>query len=469
MKRLKYLILTCAIIALSACDDTTSNLGTSLTDANDHLEIVTDSFEVTTRSIKVDSVLSRSTIGYLGKIRDPETGAYITGDFMTQFYTFEDYTFPTKDKILSRIGDEVVADSCEINLFFNEDSYGDSLATMKLTMYEMAKPMEESGIYYSNFDPISEDYIRLENGIAKEKTYTLTDLSVGESDRPTGTARFISVKLNDPYTSIDGKTYNNFGTYMIDKYFEDANNYKNSYVLAHKVLPGFYFKNTNGLGVMGNVYMSQLHVYFTYLYDGESVVGTAAFSGTEEVLQTTNITNDDESVDRMVGDQTCTYLKTPAGIFTEVTLPIDDIIIGHQNDTINTAKVAFKRINNKVTNDFALGPPTTLLMVPKYRMHSFFENHEVVDNKTTFTSVFDSGSNRYLFNNITGLVRDLYSRKGQIEDWNKVVLIPVVLTINNQGEITKVIHDMSIRSTKLVGGDDATEPIKISVIYSKFK
>ena len=84
-------ILFTASLTLIACDDTTNELGMSLTDKMDHLNISTDTFEVTTRSIQADSVLSRNTTGYLGKVRDPETKDYITGNYMTQFHILDNY------------------------------------------------------------------------------------------------------------------------------------------------------------------------------------------------------------------------------------------------------------------------------------------------------------------------------------------------------------------------------------------
>ena len=54
-------------------------------------------------------------------------------------------------------------------------------------------------------------------------------------------------------------------------------------------------------------------------------------------------------------------------------------------------------------------------------------------------------------------------------NWNKVVLIPVTLTVNSLSAIVRVSHDMSLTSTRLVGGSqNPYDPIKISVIYSKF-
>ena len=59
------------------------------------------------------------------------------------------------------------------------------------------------------------------------------------------------------------------------------------------------------------------------------------------------------------------------------------------------------------------------------------------------------------------------------EDWNKVVIIPVTASYNTSGstvELISVNHDMSMSTTRLVGGSDSKYgDIEISVIYSKFK
>ena len=54
-------------------------------------------------------------------------------------------------------------------------------------------------------------------------------------------------------------------------------------------------------------------------------------------------------------------------------------------------------------------------------------------------------------------------------DWDKVVIIPVTITTNSSGQIVKVVHDMGLTSTRLIGGsENAYKPIRVSVIYSKF-
>ena len=480
MKTIIYTVIAImSCITIASCDDTTDSIGNSLTDNMDMLKVTTDTFNVATRSIVADSVLSRSTTGYLGKIRDIETGNYITGDFMAQFSTLENYKLPEKDSIVSLQDGEVIADSCSIRLFYT-DYYGDSSATMNITAYEMNEPMKEGVKYYSNFDPIAEGLIR-NDGMKVNKTYTLTDLSISDEDRADESSYTpnIKINLNKPYTDKNGVTYNNYGTYIMRMYYEDPDRFKNSYNFIHEVCPGFYFKTNDGIGSMAYITVSQLNIYFRYLNDS-TYVGTTSFSATEEVLQTTNISNDKQNIADLANDNTCTYLKTPAGIFTEITLPVDEITENHSNDTINTAKISLTRINNNTHDEYSLSAPSTLLMIPKDSLYTFFENGDNVDYKKSFIATYSSSTNQYTFNNISGMITYMadIKKKGLAEnsnwlnehpDWNRVVVIPVSVTTNSSSQIVKIVHDMSLTSTKLVGGsENPYEPIKINVIYSKF-
>lgn len=479
-------ILAASTLFFASCDDSTSGIGASLIDNMDKLNIQTDTFEVTTRSIAADSVLNRSTTGYIGKVKDPQTGAYVTGDFMTQFHLTEGYSLPDKDSIRSLDSEgNIVADSVDIRLYF-EEHFGDSLATMKLTAYEMGKPMEENSIYYTNFDPIKEGYIR-QDGIKKDKVYALYDYNISDSLRTSSDFMpYIRIKLNEPYTDAEGNTYNNYGTYILRKYYKNPKDFKDAYAFIHNVVPGFFFKTKSGLGSMGYITASQLNVFYRYntLINSTTTSSTdtsyvktvkyyTSFPGTEEVLQTTTISNSKNTMKRLVDVDTCTYIKSPAGIFTEMTLPIDQILSGHERDTLNTAKVSLARINNATHDENNLDIPGTLLMIPKSDMYSFFENSRIVDYKTSFVASYNSSYNNYTFNNISNLVKNIAQTADRSNpDWNKVVIIPVTITYNtnsSSSEMVKVTHTMALTSTRLIGGDNNPYgPIKLSVIYAKF-
>lgn len=495
---MKSKLITCIFLALAvnvfvACDDNTDAIGSSLINNFDKLNVQTDTFNLSTRSIVADSVLSRNSTGYVGRVKDPQTGAYVTGDFMAQFHVLEDFIFPEKDSImsLSPTG-EIQADSCELRLYYS-GYYGDSLATMKMTAYELDRPMEEDKVYYSNFNPEKEGYIR-RGGLAKSKVYTLYDVNVDDDTRSNSSyMENIHIKLDAPYKDNAGKQYSNYGSYVMQKYYEKPENFKDAYAFIHNVVPGFYFKNQGGLGSMGYITISQLNVYFKYkgwvtekdttYVNGKMVLTekqvlrtlarVASFAGTEEVLQTTNISNDKDGVKKLAADNTCTYLKTPAGIFTEMELPIDDILRNHENDSINSAKVVLTRINNDSRDKYNLGIPQTLLMIPKSEMYSFFEKNQVADYKTSFLATYNEQYNTYTFNNIANIIRYIDKTADRSkESWNKVVIIPVTTTYNTSSsvqELTTVNHDMSLTSTRLVGGSaNPNGPIKLSVVYAKF-
>ncbi len=506
----KFLVsIALVCFAFAACDDTTDNIGASLTESNDGVSIQAATFDVVSRSIKADSVLSRNVTGYLGKVRDPETGAYVTGNFMAQFNNIEGFdVFPPLDNLVTydsngnmTVGNKgtIMADSCELRLFV-KDFYGDKTQNMKLTAYEMNKPMNENRLYYSDFDPISNGYVR-DGGIQVDKVYNLTDYNISKGKRDSMDYKsYITIKLNDKYTDKNAKSYTNYGSYILQKYYENSSNFKNALTFRNNVVPGFYFKLKSGLGNMSNIAASQLNVYFKFktkfayvdstsgkaitMYRDTVYRQVAVFWGTEEVLQTSNMINDKQTIDKLVADDNCTYLKTPAGIFTELTIPVNEIMQDHTKDTIVSARVILPRLNNTVSSDYALDVPKNILMVPKDSLYSFFEQNKLFNNKTSYLATWaynaskGSTDNSYIFNNISGLITAMNSSNKKSENWNKVVLVPVTLTTTQTASptgsgtsttITKVSNNMSLTSTRLMKGTPNNSPIKISIIYSRFK
>lgn len=485
MKKLIMAAIALSTVAIVSCSDTTDRLGSSLSNKADEYIVTTDTFDVATRSIKVDSVLSRSVYSYIGRIKDPETGTYITSDYMTQFHILErqvDNLFPSiKEMEEAGATYTPVADSCVISIVVN-GYQGDSLAAMKLRLTELAKPMQESGIYYTNFDPEEEGYLRTDGkGIRQNAVYSMVDLTESDSlrnvYRTNGYYFGVDINIkNDPYTDKNGRKYDlsqghNYGTYIMTQYYEHPEYFKNSKAFARNVCPGFYFKCIDGLGAMTEVAYTQLRVYFHYTRNDTTFVRNQVFNATEEVLQTTHITNNEAQIASLVAKDTCTYLKTPAGIYTEVTLPIEKIKNGHEKDTLTSARIVFNRMNETSNySDIVLEEPTTLLMVERDSLYSFFERNGVPNNKTSYLATFSSTYKTYTFNNISTLVNHMWSRRYQTKDWDKVVLIPVQVetTGTSTTTVSSISNEMNINSVRLVGGsNNKHQPVRISIIYNK--
>ena len=479
MKILRLLtVLVIAALTFAACDDTTEGIGGSITNKIDNINISNSAFNVTTKSIVADSVLSRNNTGLIGKMKDPETGNYVKGDYMTQLSVLPTFSVDTLDYIKQANNGSIEADSCYLLVSYNA-SYGDTIAPMKVTAYEMTRPMSEDKEYYSNYDAFKERWVS-ENNQHWSSNYNLSN---------TSDVKNFKIYLNKKYTK-DGKTYKNYGSYIMQTYAEHPEYFKTNYKFLHNVCPGFYIKNVGGTGNMAKIWNTELIFYWTRKKtinkDSTAVsIGYNRFDGTEEVLQLNKIENDTENLKKLASkdQEKCTYLKSPAGIFTEVTLPIEDIMKGHEKDTLNTATISFPRLNNEnEDNPYNFATPSTILMVQKDSLKSFFEKSKLADNRTSYTASYSSTGtykNAYTFQNIANLVSAMYKNKGKGENWNKVVLVPVNVITTTQGYttvISKINHDMSLASTRLKRGvittdsnGKETSPIQIKVIYSKFK
>lgn len=491
MKILRLLtVLVIAALTFAACDDTTEGIGGSITNKIDNINISNSAFNVTTKSIVADSVLSRNNTGLIGKMKDPETGNYVKGDYMTQLSVLPTFSVDTLDYIKQANKGSIEADSCYLLVSYNA-SYGDTIAPMKVTAYEMTRPMSEDKEYYSNYDAFKERWVS-ENNQHWSSNYNLSN---------TSDVKNFKIYLNKEYKK-DGKTYKNYGSYILQTYEKHPEYFKTNFKFLHNVCPGFYIKNVGGTGNMAKIWNTELIFYWKRqktikAKDGvtdSTVVGIGynRFDGTEEVLQLNKIENDKKSMEKLASQEKWTYLKSPAGIFTEVTLPIDDIMKGHEKDTLNTATISFPRLNNEnEDNPYNFATPSTILMVQKDSLKSFFEKSKLADSRTSYTASYSSTGtykNAYTFQNIANLVSAMYKNKGKGENWNKVVLVPVNVITTTQGYttvISKINHDMSLASTRLIVGTDdpdkdytkdaktgkkvASGPIRIKVIYSKFK
>ncbi|MCR5512051.1 MAG: DUF4270 domain-containing protein [Prevotella sp.] len=464
--------------AISSCSEDTSTLGYSLTSDVDRFTIETDTFNVTTRSIASGSVLSRNAYSYLGRIKDPETGTYIKCDYTTQFSILESEAsslFRSAETVASRDENDLpIVDSCYVHIMIN--SYqGDSLAAMKLALMELEKPMKSTDAIYTDYDPEAAGIVRTANGaVRSDKIYAATDLTLSDSMRNVYRSgsyyAYIKVPLNNEYIDKNGKKYNNYGTYIMRKYYENAALFKNFNSFIRNVCPGFYIKSTDGQGIIIEVAFTQFFMYYRYNSGGAVYNTQCSLSSTDEVLKATHISYNQTGIDKLVAVDTCTYLKTPAGIYTEVTLPIDDIKKGHENDTITSAKVTFTRMRPRSNvSEVVLEEPTRVLLIEKDSLYSFFEDNGTPDNAKAYLATYNSSQKTYSFNNISYMINRMYARKGKSADWNKAVLIPVEVQTSSSTASTAsgIANEMNVNSVRLVGGSaNKHAPIRLSVIYN---
>lgn len=462
----KFLVSTLAIMCLCiACDDNTGTLGSSTTPSGDSVTIEPHVYRAVTRSIAVDSVLSRSDKMYLGRFTDPETNSTFEADFIAQFNCAEGGNiFPPKDSIKGGKATKV-----ELNLFFTT-YVGDSLNPMTVEVYELDSILQEGAKYYTNIDPTQ--FYDQESTPLGSRVYTVIDYTLPDSI------------LNDAdhYTNVCITLPTEIGDEIIRLYHESPKFFENAQKFINNVCPGYYIKAAYGNGTVLCIDQATLNIYFQHAND--SIFATS-FASSQEVLQVNRFETAPNSKQHLIDDNTGTYLKTPACIFTEVTLPIDSITTEEYN--INSAKITFERYNTTSDSPYQLGTPHRLVMVRKSEMHTFFEKGSSVNNTTSFYTALDTKYNCYEFDNIANLI--VYCNNERTEwiekncntnmtaeeakkayeelhpDWNQVVLVPVTTIKDSNNNIVSFLHDFNLNSTKLVGNKDLVD---VKVITSKF-
>lgn len=463
-----FLLAIATLLTFTQCDDNTGSIGGSLVPENDIITAETKTFYATSNTIMAnDSILANTSDVYLGMYTDEESGTVFSSSFVTQFGCTEDFEFPMEG---------VVDDSAsytKLRLYFNE-YYGDSLNAMRCEVYELDNTLQEGVPYYTNFDP--DELYDVEKKPLAAKTFNVIDYNVHDTILNSDNyARHIEIVLP-----------NSIGNRFISKFYEkDAEGnivgkkyFANSEVFINDIFKGIYVKCVQGDGTILKIYRARIDVGFKRLIKSSSgaldsiQALSAPFYSGKEVLQTNKFDNND--LKPLLDEKEYTYIKTPAGLFTEVKLPICELV--ENCDTINSAKMVFTRYNEEGGSmNSAHG---TLLMVRKADMYKFFLKNKLSDGETSYLTSFVNSSNEYVFGNIANLFKHCYREytegvqkdsdwETKNPDWDKVVLIPVTTTEDSNGSVVKILHDISISSMRLRGGTEYEIPIE--VVTSKFK
>ena len=518
MKRFLFFI-SAIITLLTSCDDTTGSLGGSLTDISDNVIISTDEFNIVSESVKgadLGEISARSNYTYLGKLYDIETQSYVAADFMTQILPLTNQylkaynaarIFPGIDSLYVCDDDGkplpygknltpeereekmkyLKADSCYLT-FYVADFQGDSLSLMSINVKELSKPYLESEDYSIVFNPEAEGMVRTDAGsIDALRTYSIKNMVAEGVGKSASHSHYISVPLNKEYTGRDGVTYSNYGTYLMKQYLDENaafhNGYNSQVMYLKNICPGFYLKHIGGEGAMSFITATSLTTYYRTTFPSSATPDLvhkvqAVFSGTEESIQHSTIS--DTSIDDLVSESNLstsdfTYLKSPHAIYTQLTLNVEEMMQGHDNDSLSTVRIFVQRLNNETTSEYAYDTPYTLMLIPVDSVKTFFEKKKVSDSRSSYLTTYSSSVNGYTFGNISTLVTTMYRnyKAGKAsENWNKVVLIPVELSTSSTGSttvITKVSHSMALEGTRLRKGTLDNAAIKASVIYSRYK
>ena len=403
--RLFILGVGLGLAILGGCNDELSEVGSSIQPDGDKSFVYVDSFQLSAKTVLMDSVYARTTSGLLGEIYDPLYGN-IKSDYLCQFYCPENYQFQNTPL-------NGVIDSMDLRIFYSS-WVGDSLTPMQVTVYPITTVPERN--FYTNVDP--EKYCDMQT-VLGQKMYTAYDVTISDSIRNglTSTTYTPVVRVKLP-TEIGqdfyNETVNNPGSFEN----QDAFN---------QYFPGLYITNTFGSGNLLTVYQTSFFIYYRYTVEGsagqDSIVnGREQFNVTREVIQLNHVANANLEP-LLLPDEKYTYMRTPAGVYTELTLPITEIKETVGSRFLNNLPLTLHAMPQE-NWDYAFEPPSYLLLLPTDSVKGFFEQNKVENNETAFLSgIYDSSTRTYTFGNISNLIK--YQLENAPDEDLQVSVIPV--------------------------------------------
>ena len=446
---------------LFSCDDNTTGIGGFVSD-NDKIVAFSDTYTVSSRTVLLDSVYSRTKNAYLGRYTDPDFGLY-TADFLAQINCPENFRLP-----------ETVQDIEETSLaIFYRDFYGDSLATLRLRVDTLNRVINDTGedksLYYTSFNP--KKYYDASKAPLVERNYAAIDYSLSDS----------ILNDNTLYKGVYAHFDKDFSSFLFKKYQENNHaNYKDAHAFINNVLKGFYLHVTQGEGSVLYIEDIQMRMKVKFLVERKSTgkVDSIAYTmvplaTTKEVFMSTHMESS-ERLKEITKENGHTYIKTPAGLCTEVTFPLQEMYDQHNNDTLNSVSLVIKKYkgagDHQDLSPYKAGIPQHLLLIRKSEMKDFFEQNKNFDNKTSFIGSYDPSTNGYTFTKLNRLISQIFSDikngKTKDEDWNKVLLVPVSTEMDVSNNIVGISHDMEINSARLFGGVNG-EKLNIDIVYTK--
>lgn len=506
----KYLLIALFTLSLVACDDNSGALGLDMFPGSDqNINGQSTTFEVTTQSKIADEVFAKTSVGYVGRFTDPNFGFYEAG-FLSQFHCIEDFSFPPicdPNNESDRNNPNAIMVSNEVyrtELVLTYTSYfGDSLAPSRLSVYQLDKTLNKQDAYYTNINP--DDFYN-SNDLLGRKAYTAVNLALSDSLR----------NLDTYVPSLVVTLPKELGQSILDKSREAEKNNQDFAPIFMDMFKGIYVKNDYGDGTILYVDQIELNVIYEcyirnsstgeiYKMHDEKTDSTGysyrTFAATKEIIQANSFNSDEELIKQKVAETEWTYLKTPAGIYTQATLPLNEFENKLSQDTLNVVKLAFTNYNQ--TNDenkytFAMSAPKYVLLVREKNKESFFKENKINDNLVSYIAQHNAiYNNQYVFSNISQLINICLAEKvaaveqlatfGEIAEvldnngnpvktiedwmtyteWDQVALIPVNIVTDSNNNVVGILNDLQPGYTKLKGGLTGSK-LDLDIIYTSF-
>lgn len=408
------LLIALATWGMVGCDEA-SDIGSGI--APGEVEVFQDSsYVVTGVSVYTPVAEARSLTQLLGRLSIEGYGD-LECEYVTQLLAASQLNIPDsiKEKDISGM---------KLKLHYNRGAYvGDSLAPQQVSVYELKTPLQKDIL--SDYNPTG-NYYTPALGV---KSYTGVSVIKGDT---LDSSKKKSINIDMPLP---------LGIKVFNQYRNNPATFEWIYTF-NDWFKGLYVSTTFGRGFLLNVSTTEMVIYWqrsskeVVVEDGVSVTkpititdSLSVFVSAPEVL-TSNIVKLKvaESVKARVAQGQC-VLQSPCGYNVKIHLPADEVYRTYLNAKFSLAVVNDLSLTipvSEVATGYGLTPAPELLMVRTSKLHEFFSQNMLPDDKIAFWGTYDSTAGTYKFSNLRSYILDIIKRgEAPTADEMDFTLMPV--------------------------------------------
>jgi len=462
MKSYPIILLFLLSLFVFSCSDSLTDIGSGIQPSSDQIKIGTDTFHLSSETVPVDFVYSKTDSFMLGNYYDTKFGS-THADILAQVNCPVGFKFPAETGLH--------ADSASVVLVYYT-WFGNKYSPLDVNIYEMNKStFNYTTLYPTNLDPTVYTDKTSSNKLS-QRIFSAKDPGVTRSDSTSIRFPLSSTFVQRFFSSTDFSSTDNF----------------------LKEFKGIYITANYGTASLLNVSKIFIYYYYHYTYitknihGGDSTVtvnNSLAFPANSEVRQVNHFVHADRTTVFRPADE-ANYVASPANLNTRVSIPLSrikqrmDAGIANKKLTINSAVLKVEITDLDL--DTTVSAPTVkyMLLIKESAIDRFFSKKELPSDTCAVLATHTSS----LITNSTTVYEDYYkfgiaklianelkvaNLKGvNPADQLNLRLIPVQVTYNSSGSITSVKHDYLLSAVTFRSAKNTVSPMRVNVVYSGF-
>lgn len=465
-KNFLYFLLIVFVATWVGCTDDATNAGASALLEEDNIQVKADTFAVASE-LKACTAISLTPDSFLLGECDTHFGT-IKADILTQLACPVGFEYP--------YAETAEVDSICLYLYYS-NWYGDGMAPMGITVYEMDKATLDYNTRYPSDTALS------------------TFCSMVDSTKIAVTSRIIvAAEPTDSIESSDG-VYTPYVRIKLSDEFAKrffAINDFSSQEQFNQLFKGLYIVSDFGGSTVLYVTNISMAVYYHFSYprqSGDTVVNDVkGFYANSEVRQVNRYMYPDrEQVLEDLSKKTDTnFVVSPANIYTRLSVQMDSIVSRMEEQLgdpsgyrvyVNRANITVDVLYDAAQDsdrprDQWDTPASYMLLVLEDKMESFFAKNELPSDTvailSSLTATADTlGNISYSYTyDLSGMLTQQL-RDEEMQNELRFLLVPVAVE-GASTSITSVKQLQTISTTYIRSANNSEQPMDIEMVYAGF-